>query len=188
MAIHLSRPVVMSMLLALSAVAPIAALAQAAGTVVEYVDRNDFPKAPGGLYFYSSDPAEQITVDVGGAGAFFRTGRTFAAGGPTPVCRFYGSVMPGPNSHFFTVDPAECNGLKAAQAIPTPPATPQWNFEGNGFNTTVVTQTPSDPGDQATAARTCPAGSTMVLRAYNNAFAPSGTRNPWDSNHRFVRA
>ena len=178
-------------LLALSlfaSLAPLQSFAQATGAVVEYVDRNDFPNAPGGLFFYSSDAAEQIAVDVGSAGAFFRSGRTFAAGGSTPVCRFYGSVTPGPNSHFFTVDAAECAGLKAAQAVPTPAATPQWNFEGNGFNTTVVTQTPADPGDQASAARTCPAGTTMVLRAYNNAFPAIGGKNPWDSNHRYVRS
>ena len=171
--------------------APALANAQSAsGTVVEYVDRNDFPGAPGGLFFYSSDQPEQIAVDAGLAGAFFRTGRTFAAGGATPVCRFYGSVTPGPNSHFFTVDPAECAGLKAAQVVPTPATVPQWNFEGNGFNTTVPTLTAAF-GDGLTpkaAANSCPAGTTMVLRAYNNAFTATGAKNPWDSNHRFVRS
>ena len=151
-----------------------------AGTVVEYVDGNDFPNAPGGLYFYSSDQAEQISVDVGLAGAFFRTGRTFAAGGTTPVCRFYGSVTPGPNSHFFTVDAGECTALKAAQIVPTPATVPQWNSEGNGFSTAV----PLGSG----AGRTCPAGTTMVLRAYNNAYTAAGVKNAWDSNHRYVRS
>ena len=183
MALIAPRPALfLSLLLPLSVAMPVASQAQTSGTVVEYVDRGDFPAAPGGLYFYSSDPAEQITVDTGGAGAFFRTGRTFAAGGSNAVCRFYGSVMPGPNSHFFTVDPGECNGLKAAQIVPLPATTPQWNFEGNGFSTTLVT-----PAQGATA-RSCPAGTTMVLRTYNNAFSPSGVRNPWDSNHRFVRS
>ena len=172
---------------------PVLAGAQSAtGTVVEYVDRNDFPGAPGGLFFYSSDQAEQVAVDVGAAGAFFRTGRTFAAGGATPVCRFYGSVTPGPNSHFFTVDPAECAGLKAAQLVPTPATNPQWNFEGNGFNTTVPLASGAFAGGmlatKAIAANSCPAGTTMVLRAYNNAFPPAGGKNPWDSNHRFVRS
>ncbi len=173
--------------LASSLFAAVPAAAQT-GTVVEYVNKADFTKAPGGLFFYSADPSEQLGVDRGGAGQFFRTGRTFAAGGATPVCRFYGSVTPGPNSHFFTVDPGECAGLKAAQVVPTPATVPQWNFEGNGFNTTVTTKTPSEPSDQATSALSCPAGTTMVLRTYNNAFGPTGAKNPWDSNHRFVRS
>ena len=169
-------------LFALLSCLQVASFAQTAtGTVVEYVDGNDFPSAPGGMFFYSSDPAEQKLVDTGLAGAFFRTGRTFAAGGPTPVCRFYGSVTPGPNSHFFTVDPGECAVLKAAQVVPIPTKTPQWNFEGNGFSTTT-------PLGAAAAARSCPAGTTMVLRAYNNAFPLSGPKNAWDSNHRYVRA
>jgi hypothetical protein len=162
--------------------APLHTLAQTAtGTVVEYVDGNDFPGAPGGMFFYSSNPAEQASVDKGLAGAFFRTGRTFAAGGATPVCRFYGSVVPGPNSHFFTVDPAECASLKAAQIVPAPTADPQWNFEGNGFSTGI-------PIANAATRPSCPAGTTMVQRAYNNAFPVSGPKNPWDSNHRFVRS
>ncbi|MFS8085873.1 MAG: hypothetical protein ACMG6H_09600, partial [Acidobacteriota bacterium] len=162
--------------------APVGGLAQTAtGNVVEYVNGNDFPGAPGGHFFYSSDPAEQAAVDAGLEGAFFRTGRTFAAGGATPVCRFYGSVTPGPNSHFLTVDPAECALLKAAQIMPAPANIQQWNFEGDGFNTTA-------PLVSAPAAVSCPAGTTMVLRAYNNAYTAAGARNPWDSNHRFARS
>jgi carboxyl-terminal processing protease len=176
--------------------APFHALAQAAtGTVVEYVDGNDFPGAPGGLFFYSSEPGEQASVDKGLVGAFFRTGRTFATGGPTPVCRFYGSVTPGPNSHFFTVNAGECADLKAAQIVPTPANIQQWNFEGNGFNTTapVVSAAAASanggtPAISAVTALSCPAGTTMVLRAYNNAFPASGPKNPWDSNHRFARS
>ena len=179
----MSRPAAAALALSLlafafSAAGVPAAHAQAVtGTVVEYVDRDDFPNAPGGLFFYSSDPAEQSVVDVGAAGAFFRTGRTFTAGGATPVCRFYGSVTPGPNSHFFTVDPAECAELRAAQVTPAPKTTQQWNFEGNGFSTSV----PSAP-------QVCPSGTVAVRRAYNNAYPAAGPKNPWDSNHRFARA
>ena len=176
--------------------APLQGVAQtSAGTVVEYVNGNDFPLTPGGQFFYSSSAAEQTSVDKGLAGAFFRTGRTFAAGGPTAVCRFYGSVAPGPNSHFFTANPAECAALKAAQIVPRPASIQQWNFEGNGFNTAV----PSSGANAASAyggttavsaasALSCPAGTTMVLRAYNNAFPETGPKNPWDSNHRFARS
>src|SRR5579862_3263862 len=69
-----------------------------ADTGVEYTNSDDFPGAPAGHFFYSADPAEQAVVDLGIEGRFFRTGRTFATGGVTPVCRFYGSVTPGPNS------------------------------------------------------------------------------------------
>ena len=152
------------------------------GTVVEYVNQGDFTKTPGGQFFYSADTAEQLTVDRGNAGQFFRTGRTYAAGGGSPVCRFYGSVVPGPNSHFLTVDANECAGLKAAQVVPTPASVPQWNFEGNGFTTTATIK------DATTGALTCAAGTTPVLRAYNNAFPGTGGKNPWDSNHRFTRS
>lgn len=54
---------------------------KADGTVVEYVNTLDFPNAPGGHYFYASDPAEQTTIDAGGVGKFVRTGRSFASGG-----------------------------------------------------------------------------------------------------------
>jgi hypothetical protein len=173
---------------ALPALLAAAALAGAAGaaTVVEYSNRYDLPNSPAGQFFYSVDPAEQATVDLGQAGRFYRTGRTFQSGGPTPVCRFYGSVTPGPNSHFFTVDANECNGLKAAQVVPTPATVQQWNFEGNGFTTTAPTVT-ADPLGVGEKATSCPAGTMAVHRAYNNAYPLAGPKNPWDSNHRLVR-
>ena len=146
------------------------------------MNQGDFARTPGGQFFYSADLNEQLTVDIGNAGQFFRSGRTYAAGGGSPVCRFYGSVTPGPNSHFFTVDSNECSGLKAAQIVPTPASVPQWNFEGNGFTTTPTIK------DATTGALSCPAGTTTVLRAYNNAFPGTGGKNPWDSNHRFTRS
>ena len=152
-----------------------------AGTVVEYLNTADFPTSPGGHFFYSSDPAEQAAVDGGAAGQFSRTGRQFLIGGTSPVCRFYGSVTPGPNSHFFTVEVAECNALKAAQAKPTPTAVQQWNYEGISYNTTPASVA-------ANGARSCPAGTQPLYRAYNNAFPLSGPKNAWDSNHRFTPA
>jgi hypothetical protein len=147
--------------------------------VVEYVNTADFPSSPGGHFFYSSDRAEQSAVDHGSAGAFVRTGRSFLIGGSSPVCRFYGSVRPGPNSHFFTVDADECNALKAAQVVPTPTTVQQWNYEGIAYSTTPVSIA-------ADGTRSCPAGTLPLYRAYNNAFPASGPRNPWDSNHRFT--
>jgi hypothetical protein len=152
--------------------------AATSGTVVEYKNNLDFPNSPGGHFFYSSDPGEQGYVDSGAAGAFVRTGRSFKIGGPSAVCRFYGSVAPGPNSHFFTVDALECNDLKASQVTPTPNERQQWNYEGVGFLTTAPTVT--------NGVKSCAAGTLPVYRAYNNAYLPSGAKNPWDSNHRFA--
>ncbi len=153
--------------------------AVAAAVVVEYLDTMDFPSSPGGHFFYSSDPAEQAAVDAGAAGQFSRTGRQFLTGGTSPVCRFYGSISPGPNSHFFTVDVGECNALKAAQIMPTPTTVQQWNYERIEYSTT-------PPLIAGGGTHSCPAGTQPVYRAYNNAFPSSGPRNPWDSNHRFT--
>jgi hypothetical protein len=147
--------------------------------VVEYRNTADFPNSPGGHFFYSSDTAEQAAVDAGSAGKFFRTGRQIQTGGTSLVCRFYGSVTPGPNSHFFTADVNECNSLKAAQITPLPATVQQWNYESLGYATT-------PPITAAGGARFCPTNSLPVYRAYNNAFPLSGPKNPWDSNHRYT--
>ncbi|MBK7471383.1 MAG: hypothetical protein IPI73_12885 [Betaproteobacteria bacterium] len=147
--------------------------------VVEYLDTADFPDSPGGHFFYSSDPAEQAAVDAGAAGQFHRTGREFLTGGTAPVCRFYGSLAPGPNSHFFTVDMAECNALKAAQITPAPATVQQWNYERiEYFSTPAIAA--------ANGARSCPPNTQPLYRAYNDAYPLSGPKNPWDSNHRFT--
>lgn len=151
---------------------------KADGTVVEYVNTADFPNAPGGHYFYSSDPAEQAAVDAGRAGQFVRTGRSFASGGFVPVCRFYGSMSPGPNSHFFTASESECAGLRSLQVTPVPNTTQQWNFEGSGFYSVV-------PVQGAQGQMQCMTGTVPVHRAYNNAYPKNGGKNPWDSNHRY---
>ena len=74
-------------------------------------------------YFISADPAEIAVLDGGAfGGAWKRTGSTFPAwdvngapGNTVPVCRFFGTDQYrangsriGPNSHFYTADPAEC--------------------------------------------------------------------------------
>ena len=81
-----------------------------------------------------------------------RTGDDFlayASGSAPPgainVCRFYGSISPGPNSHFYTAAIAECNALKALQQS-TPVGLKRWNYEGLAFAVTLP------------AAGGCPAG------------------------------
>ena len=136
--------------------------ADAAGEVVEYfhsvLDH----------YFITADPIEQAAVDSGAAGSWQRTGNTFRTGGGSQVCRFYGSLSPGPNSHFYTADAAECAALKQIQAT-TPSTQKRWNFESNDFLTT-----PAANG-------ACPAALVPVYRAYNNGFTLA-----IDSNHRIT--
>ena len=118
-------------------------------------------------YFITADAGEAAGIDGGSAGpGWIRTGNSFKSGGSTPVCRFYGSQVPGPNSHFYTLASPECDGLKQLQAI-TPATQKRWNFESLDF-----VSTPPIDG-------TCPTGTTPVYRAYNNGFARGV-----DSNHR----
>jgi carboxyl-terminal processing protease len=149
-----------------------------AQTVIEYINQQDFPKSPGGQFFYSADPSEQAYVDSGAAGQFKRTGGGFVAGGPQALCRFYGSVTPGPNSHFYTILPDECSALKSQQVTPKPAIAQQWNFEGPGFSATPSVK-------NAAGVSLCPQGSAPIFRAYNQAYTAAGAKNVWDSNHRY---
>ncbi|RFC36922.1 MAG: delta-60 repeat domain-containing protein [Candidatus Nitrotoga sp. LAW] len=119
-------------------------------------------------YFITADAGEAAGIDSGSAGpGWIRTGNSFKSGGSTPVCRFYGSQVPGPNSHFYTLAGTECDGLKQLQAI-TPATQKRWNFESLDFISTLPIN------------GTCPTGTVPVYRAYNNGFARGV-----DSNHRF---
>lgn len=122
-------------------------------------------------YFVTADTNEATQIDGGSAGpGWIRTGETFKSGGSTPVCRFYGSYLPGPNSHFYTADSAECQGLKDQQiptGNPSKLTVKSWNFESLDFITT-----PPINGQ-------CSVGTVPVYRAYNNGFSRG-----IDSNHR----
>jgi alpha-tubulin suppressor-like RCC1 family protein len=118
-------------------------------------------------YFITADPNEAAAIDNGFAGpGWVHTNGTFKSGGSTPVCRFYGSLSPGPNSHFYTLSGAECDSLRQIQAS-TPATQKRWNFESLDFVSTPVSN------------GACPAGTVPVYRAYNNGFARGV-----DSNHR----
>lgn len=119
-------------------------------------------------YFITADQVEAAAIDGGAAGpGWQRTGRGFRAwtaaiGVPPeaqPVCRFYGTPGLGPNSHFYTIDPVECDAVRKD---------PGWRYEGIAFYSI------------APAAGSCPVGMQKVYRAYNNRFAQS------DSNHRYT--
>ncbi len=133
------------------------------GTVMEFYNTNlDH-------YFITADPNEAAAIDGGSAGpGWSRTGNTFKSGGSTSVCRFYGSMSPGPNSHFYTADAVECAYLRQLQAT-TPATEKRWNFESLDFLTTMP------------ANGTCPTGTIPVYRAYNN-----GWNRGIDSNHRIT--
>ena len=122
-------------------------------------------------YFVMADPIEISAIDNGSAGpGWSRTGGSFKSGGDTEVCRFYGSVVPEPNSHFFALDGDECQGLIDRQFDSNDPrrlTIKNWNFESFDFIST------RPVGDQ------CPVGTVPVYRAYNNGFALGV-----DSNHR----
>jgi fermentation-respiration switch protein FrsA (DUF1100 family) len=123
-----------------------------------------------GHYFMTANSGEAEFVLSGGAGPGWRlTGLSFkaftrafpfAAAPVSPVCRFYSPPPAGPNSHFFTASPDECEFLKRVVG---------WQYEGIGFHAT-----------PPLATGRCPDGYLQVLRAYNQGFP----RN--DSNHRFT--
>jgi hypothetical protein len=112
-------------------------------------------------------------IDTGAVGRWVRTASGFNTGGTNSVCRFYGNgaINPatgrifGPNSHFYTADPAECASLKSL----FDPNAKSWKFESNDFMTSLP------------AAGKCAAGQVEVYRAYNNGFARG-----IDSNHRIT--
>lgn len=134
-------------------------------TVVEYYNVTT------GHYFMTASAPERADIAAGSAGpGWAPTGWTFTAlpFPPFGVCpgdcglrvfRFYSSFS---NSHFFTTDVAEAQGL-----IDDPNS--EWKLEPDVF----AIPTPDANGQ-------CATGQVPVYRLYNNRFAFH------DSNHRFV--
>jgi len=119
-------------------------------------------------YFITANPGEASAIDAGAAGpGWARTGQTFKSGGPDKAGRFYGNpeanpatgARRGPNSHFYSLEPAEIAAVKTDIG---------WKFESYDFNA------------WPRVAGACPQGTTEVLRAYNKRFAQN------DSNHRYT--
>ena len=143
--------------------------ASAIAAVIPHGNVIEFHNTTLDTYFITADSNEQTAIDNGSAGpGWVRTGNSFKSGGSAPVCRFYGSLSPGPNSHFYTVDAGECAYLKQLQAS-TPATEKRWNFESLDFLSTPVTN------------GSCPSGTVPVYRAYNN-----GISRGIDSNHRIT--
>jgi len=119
----------------------------------------EFFNAALGHFFLTANPTEIAILDAGSA--WQRSGQSFNVGaGTSAVCRFYGMPPKGPDSHFFTADPAECQIAMTKLAA--------WTFEGHVFSTT-----PAVNGQ-------CPAGLVAVHRFYNNPATVSAV------NHRFT--
>lgn len=137
-------------------------------------------------YFITAEPAEIANLD-GGAfnGAWTRTDRGFnawpLAGKPAdavPVCRFFGTdqyrangTRIGPNSHFYTADPAECAFVKTGyQSVAADGRSyPAWTYEGDVFAVKLA------------VGGACPGGTQPLYRAYND-----GANG--DPNHRYSTA
>jgi len=120
-------------------------------------------------YFITADPNEASAIDNGAAGpGWMRTGQSWKSGGPSRVCRFYGSpdIDPatakrkGPNGHFYTISADECAQVKEDAG---------WKFESYDFS-----------GWKTQGDGQCAAGTIGVKRVYNNRFAVN------DSNHRYA--
>jgi len=130
-------------------------------------------------YFMAIGADEIALLDRGAQGDWKRTGYSFKAwaraadapAGTVPVCRFYAR---GPNSHFFTGNRQECDGLKAieqqqrAQAAAAGTPFLGWGYEGTAFYALVP------------KSGQCPGATLPVRRAYNHRAAEM------DSNHRFM--
>jgi predicted dienelactone hydrolase len=115
-------------------------------------------------YFMTAEPAEVAELDAGVVvPGWTRTGFNFkswttTSGVGLPACRFFGTPGVGPNTHFFSIDSAECDKLHAD---------PQWMFEGIAFD------------EQAPTEQDCPIGLVPVTRLYNNGMGGQ-------PNHRFL--
>jgi hypothetical protein len=146
------------------------ALSEAEIGLLTNVDVVEFYHSSLDHYFITADANEAKAVDSGAAGAGWkRAGYQFKSVGSAAVCRFYGSMSPGPNSHFYTADANECAGLKQIQAN-TPSSEKRWNYESIAFAATLPA-----------AGGVCPTGMLPIYRAYNNGFARG-----IDSNHRIT--
>jgi Domain of unknown function (DUF5666) len=131
----------------------VGAMAAQAPRAVEFVN------AALGHFFMTANPTEIAILDAGNA--WTRTGQSFNVGaGTSAVCRFYGMPPRGPDSHFFTADPTECQIAMTKLAA--------WTFEGHVFSTTLAVN------------GLCPAGMVAVHRFYNNPATVSAV------NHRFT--
>lgn len=134
----------------------------------------EYHNGPLDHYFVTADPAERAAIESGLAGPGWARTVTLghvwnpdtagvAAG--TAICRFYGNPQAGadghrlgPNSHFYTADPDECEAVKRDRG---------WVLEGIVFLAVKA------------VAGSCAPPLIAVRRNYNQRFREN------DSNHRY---
>jgi len=136
-------------------------------------------------YFLTADPAEMIGIDNGAAGSgWVRTGMSFNAytldsgiGEKAAVCRFYGDAKLGPdgkrigpNSHFYTANAFECEGVKTS---------PGWMYEALAFSVSLPIEGICERGGGGPTLLT-PDTLRPVYRAYNSRHMFN------DANHRYT--
>jgi uncharacterized protein (DUF1800 family) len=145
--------------LAIAATAPTALAAEPTASVVE------FRHAGLDRYFLTANAAEIAQLDSGAIAGWTRSGVSFHAWnaaddqpGTRPVCRFYGKPGVGPDSHFYTADPAECAALKA---------NPAWIDEGVAFHV------------EAPVANACGGDTQPVWRLYRTAASIEAANHRW---------
>ena len=115
-------------------------------------------------YFITAEPAEAAMLDAGVlVPGWRRTGMAFkahpaGASAGLIACRFFGTPPLGPNSHFYTIDAAECAKVKA---------NPLWTYEGIAFNA------------QPASSGVCFSDRIPVTRLYNNGMGGQ-------ANHRYT--
>lgn len=127
-------------------------------------DAVEYYHAGFGHYFITAFPEEAAAIDAGNVSGWARTGYTFkvetaAAGGYSPVCRFFSTSFAPKSSHFYTPFAAECNTVKQNA---------NWQFEAIAF---FVQESATDGS--------CPVGKTKVYRLYNNGLSGA-------PNHRYT--
>ena len=118
-----------------------------------------------GHYFVTAEPAEAAMLDAGVlVPGWTRTGAEFklhpaGAFAGLAACRFFGTPGIGPNSHFYTIDAAECAKVKAD---------PFWTYENLAFN-----------ADPLQSGGICGSDRIPVIRLYNNGMGGQ-------ANHRYT--
>jgi dienelactone hydrolase len=115
-------------------------------------------------YFITAEPAEAAMLDAGivvpgwhRTGFDFKVHKSDSLAG-VPACRFSGTPGLGPNSHFFTINRAECELVKT---------NPLWTYEGIAFKAEVP------------FGEDCAADRIPVIRLYNNG-------KGGQANHRYL--